>query len=245
MQAMAARQEIVRPDGAVWYEYGLDCGEALLTQKGNELLTEKPEVQSDLYAYVQLALGNMTIERAGVRTFFEADSNSRIYTLNSSKYGNDLLVKETNGSSMRESLYRLDKVKEIIDKYRDYGRFPDWIDVPMHYGLIVGNDLPSQFVLMEGIDNGINVRDVVNFGSLNAKERLGVTAILGNVTAEMQEEVRRGYQQSGEILNDVIAEDTWHPPHDLLSDWHEGNVVLEQLVEPIDGNNFRYWVIDQ
>lgn len=242
---MTNRHEIVRPDGAVWYEYGLDCGEVLLTQKGDELFSSNPEAKADLRAYIHLAVGNMAIEQAGVRTFFEADSNSRIYTLNSSKYGNSLLVKETNGSSMRESLYRLDRVKEIIDKYRAYGRFPNWIDVPMHYGLITGSDLPSQFVLMEGIDNGINVRDVVNFGSLNAKERLGVTAILGDVTPAMQEEVSEGYKRAGDILNDIIAEDTWQPPHDLLSDWHEGNVVLEQLPEPIDGNNFRYWVIDQ
>lgn len=245
MQVMADRQEIVRPDGAVWYDYDLECGEVLVTQQGDRLFLEHPEVKTDLYAYIQLALGDMTISRAGVRTFFEADSNSRIYNLNASKYENELLVKETNGSSMRESLYRLDKIKEIIDMNRTNNNFPNWIDVPIHYGMVAGDTLPSQFVLMQGIDNGINVRDVVNFGELNAKERLGVIAVLGEVTPEMQEEVREGFTRAEDLLNNVIAEETYQDPKRLLSDWHTGNVVLEQLAEPIDGNNFRYWVIDQ
>lgn len=248
---MVKVQEIVRPDGDVWYKTHKYCADLLITSKGNDLLSKDPKIENDVELYIKLALienkkGGSQVLNNGIRSYFSEDTNGIVYNLNQRKYGNDLLVKETNGHSMNDALYRLDRIKQIIDKRRSEGRFPLWIDVPDHYGLVTGKSLPSQFVIMQGIDAGINVRDVIkDFDSFSGIERQGVTSSLGNIDTKVIDEIRVGYELTGHILTEAIAEETQQVPTKLLSDWHEGNVVLERLVEPLEGSNFRYWVIDQ
>lgn len=248
---MVRIEQIVRPDGNVWYKTHKYCADLLVTSKGNDLLTDKPDIENDVELYIKLALhdnknGNPKVISNGVRAYFSQDTNGIVYNLNQRKYGNNLLIKETNGHSMVDALYRLDRIKQIIDKRRHEGKFPLWIDVPDHYGLVTGKSLPSQFVIMQGIDAGINVRDVIEeFDRFSGLERHGVIAALGEIDNKVIEEVRVGYEIAGLMLNEVIADETQQIPSDLLSDWHPGNVVLERLVEPIEGSNFKYWVIDQ
>jgi hypothetical protein len=154
--------------------------------------------------------------------------------------GSDVLVKETNGHSMEQALYRLDRIQEIIRS----GSVPGWIDVPDHYGVVTGKHLPHQYLLMNGIDSGINVDHIKRFEKLTAIERLGVEEAFGRVTESVRDEVLKGYDEAYDVLSNAIA-DADEVPTRLLTDWHERNVVIEPLVEPIDGHNFRYWVIDQ
>lgn len=247
-------EQIIRPDGDVWYKAHKYCADVLVTSKGNDILINDPQIENDVELYIQLALQdqNKDVKKSsiaanrGIRSYFSEDTNGIVYNLNQRKYGDKILVKETNGHSMQNALYRLDRIKQIIDSRRSQGKFPLWIDVPDHYGLVTGRTLPSQFVLMQGIDAGINVRDVIkDFNALNGIERFGVETSLGIVNDKVIEEVSIGYALAEHLLKEAIAEETQQVPTELLSDWHEGNVVLEKLAKPLERSNFRYWVIDQ
>lgn len=238
--------QLQRPDGAIWKSFQKSEIDVLLTARGHELLTGSPELETKLCAYLTRSIGGIATRPAdGVRSFFGNDSNGRVYTLDQTAYGYSMLVKETNGHSMVNALDRLDRIKGVIDKQRKLGVMPGNIDVPDHYGVVKGPNLPCQYVLMQGIDSGINVRDIVDFDSLNAKERAGIDHLVGPVTSAVQDEVRQGYALTEQILHEAIAEETGQSPTRLLSDWHEGNVVLERLAKPIDNQNWAYWVIDQ
>ena len=246
MANIMATRELQRPDGAIWKTFEQDGVDVLLTARGLEELATNPGIQEKVCDYIRKSMGNIALqEDDGVRTYFGKDSNSVIYTLDQTSYGYSMLMKETNGHSMINAVKRLDRIKEIIDKRRLAGTIPGYINVPDHYGVISGGSLPSQYVLMQGIDTGVNVRDVTDFYSLDAKARTGVDHLIGPITPAIQDEVRLGYKNVEEILNEAIAEETGQAPHLLLSDWHEGNVVLESLKTPIDSSNWAYWVIDQ
>ena len=247
-------ENIIRPDGDVWYKTHKYCADLLVTSKGHNMLMSNPLIENDVETYIKLSLKDHSgqlnyktkVADRGIRSYFSKDTNGIVYNLNYRKFGDKILVKETNGHSMQDALYRLDRIKQIIDNRKNEGKFPMWIDVPDHYGLVTGKSLPSQYVLMQGIDAGINVRDVItDFNVLSGKERFGIETSLGEINDSVIDEVSIGYEFAEYHLKQAIAEDTQQVPTLLLSDWHEGNVVLEKLSEPIEGSNFRYWVIDQ
>jgi hypothetical protein len=231
-------------DSRLWRKVQVGGFDALFTARGTGLLSRTPEITDHLEQYLIHAAGGVAVGAGqGVRRFFGNDSNGQVYTLNHGAYGNGMLVKETNGHSMPKAVERLDRIKAIIDKQVIRGKLPAWIDVPDHYGVVLGPR--DQYVVMQGIDSGVNVRDIIELDKLNAKERLGVESVVGPVSEATKSEVNAGYTLAETLLSNAIAEETQQVPTRLLSDWHPGNVVLEQLAEPIDGSNYKYWVIDQ
>lgn len=229
-------ESIERPDGAVWQSFEEDSCDVLLTSRGTELFSENPDLEEVVSLYMERATGHTALEGVGVRTFFAAGSNSRIYTVNE-----DVLMKETRGHSMRAMLERMDIVNHVINK----GNVPRWIDMPDHYGLIMPKNSDMQFVMMKRIDGGVNVGHILSPEDSSELERNGVIAELGGeITPEIQADVRQRYRDCEQILHQAIAEEDLIPT-DLLSDWHPGNVLVERLLTPVANSTYKMWIIDQ
>lgn len=232
---MVIRGNERRPDGAMWRRFAIDDGEVVLTSRGRELFANNPEIREELHEYRRLAIMGKVGTDGAMRSFFAEGTNARVYTLN-----DNLLVKEAsrNGMNMSKALRRMDTIKAIIEL-----GMPNWISMPVHYGLIRSRRLEHQYMLMDRVDAGITVEHIID-PEISLVERRGVEAEMGPITAADRAEVAMRYAEVEQILTQGLA-DAGHIPGDYLTDWQPRNVVVERLATPVAGSNFRLSVIDQ
>ncbi len=228
---------ITRPDGAEWHSFDVNHCNVILTSRGREVFAEQPELEERVHLYLGKALGDQACKSADVRTFFMHGSNSYVYHLT-----DDILVKETNAHSMKDALFRMDRIYEVVKA--EQSKVPRWIHVPDYYGMITGPDLPNQYVFMQRIDSGVNVDHILNTDDYNELERAGLNKQFGPVTETDKKEVSQRYADMEQILHQALA-DHGLVPTKFLTDWWEPNVLVERLAEPLDGSSFRMSVIDQ
>lgn len=228
---------LMQHDGAEWHRYKVDDGlDLTLTSRGRELFDNRAEVKDNLQAYVRKALGGTALVGSDIRLYFARGSNSRVYTM-----GQDLLVKETAGHSMESALVRMDRIYTAIETH-----VPRWIDMPVHYGVLSGNKLHDDYMLMHRVDAGVNVGHIIdpNSDEFTELERIGVEKEFGKVTKGERQEIEHRFNLAEQILHQAIA-DEGLIPNDYLTDWHPGNVLVERLNTPIASSPYRLWVIDQ
>ncbi len=229
-------ETISRPDGASWERYEASDCKILMTSRGQELLDEQPEVDALISTYLNEAIGRTALVGSVIREFFAEGSNSRIYSVN-----RELVMKETRAHSMQDMLERLDLISFSIES----GSVPRWIDVATHYALIEPQHSDMQYVLMQKVDSGVNVGHILHPDDSSELERKGVIAEFGGpIAPETQDEIRERYHLARKIIDQAVAEQG-HAPSELITDWHEGNVLVERLRTPVAGSKHKLWVIDQ
>lgn len=224
-----------RPDGAMWRRFSIEGGEVVLTSRGRELFADNPGLREELHEYRRAAVLGHTSTEGTMRRFFAEGTNARIYTLN-----DDLLVKEAvkNGMNMSLALRRMDAIQAVMEL-----GVPQWIRMPVHYGLIRSDNMEHQYMLMDRVDAGITVEHITD-PEISWVQRMGVEAEMGPITAEDRTEVAWRYAEAEQILTQALA-DAGHVPRDYLTDWQPLNVVVERLTTPVAESNFMFSIIDQ
>lgn len=223
-----------RPDGALWQVYDLPSGgQVILTSQGRELFSRHPDALKLMHEYRKSVIGRCAGASA-IRQHLKSGGNSDVYSV-----GPDLAVKEgLNTQSLMFALNRMDGLFSVIEK-----SVPRWIDIPAHYGLLYSRELDRQYMLMQKVDNGVTVEDVLSLDE-DPDTRQEVEAVLGPMDIDRQEEVRRRFALTGIVLNAALASNDLDPS-DYLPDFHPGNVLVTGVRTPIAGSNFKLWVIDQ
>lgn len=137
-----------------------------------------------------------------------------------------LVMKEAgNEQSIWFALERLDYLYGICEQ-----SLPPHIRIPEHYGALFSRNLDKQFLLMEKVNNGLTVQDVLNDESEPEK-------------AELVEVL---FDSAKPLLDKAIAAHATDDgyPHSLLVDWHEGNVIVD-FGKPAGEYPFTLYIIDQ
>lgn len=209
-----------RFDGSKWRVYDVDGGHLVLTQNGQHLLSKNPSIASALRTYRDEALN--PVVSPIIRRPFRHGGNSDVYDVGDT----GLVIKEAgNEQSIWFALERLDYLYGICEQ-----SLPPHIRVPEHLGALFSKNLDKQFLLMEKINNGLTIQDVVDDGSEPEKAKIVETAFEG---AKL-------------LLDEAIvahATDDGYP-HSLLVDWHEGNVIVD-FAKPAGDYPFTLYIIDQ
>lgn len=233
-----------RFDGSRWRIYNTPNAVIWLTRAGRQLLAGDPKLHGYFQEYIE-ALEENDHTPEGPRPFFARGSQSRIFTLGDQP----LLVKEANenGDLLIPSLERMDRLVDAVER-----NCPRWIDVPHHYGVIMlKTDLTKQFMLMEKIDAGVTVKDVLEVDQPPLRSDTGFLASgavesFGPITPDLQKEVRDKFKEMGGLLRKALVGNRLSPDEYLPDfDHNQDNVVLERLSIPEAGSQIKYWIIDQ
>lgn len=228
-----------RSDGSMWTEYELpSVGILLLTSAGKDLLRDKPEVRGVLRDYRREAAG-MQAGSIGVRTHFASGGNSDVYRVGDESL--NLVMKEASkAQAAYGSFNRMDELKAVTQQY-----MPRWFDIPDHYAMLDARGLDRQYILMEAIDHGITLEDVRQ-GEARQEDQLPEKTkhFLRSIDETQIEAIDRLAEQAKAQLSAAIYI-SGSDPRDLLTDWHEGNILVEPLTTPVAGSFYKLNLIDQ
>lgn len=236
---------IEQPDGAVWsmfYDRELpDSRYLIVSSTGRGLMLGEEGI--GYHGLKGLFSQYRELERQGntndFRDFLGCGQQANVYGM-----GSDFAVREVQGnpavySTLRE-LGNMDRLATVVE-----GGVPHWIRVPSFYACFSDTDTQKRYTLMQRIDSGLTVEDVLEYPDLPdyAKERVH-KELKHEPTDEDKEEISRLYELAGTILDKVISS-KGHRTEDYLVDWKPRNVIIEPLRTPIAGERFSMTVIDQ
>jgi hypothetical protein len=231
-------------DGSRWRQYETPNALIWLTRSGRQLLAS----DRGLYAYFQEYIESLNDDEStpeSGRPFFAKGSQSQIYSLGD----NHLVVKESKqgGELLLPQMERMDRLVDAVER-----SCPRWIDVPHYYGILAPKSDPyRQFLLMERIDAGVSVGDVLEYGRPRTRTETGFLAEgafekFGPITPELRHEVQDRFFEMGGLLRKALVENRLSPDDYLPDiDHNQHNVVLERLQIPEAGSQLKFWVIDQ
>jgi hypothetical protein len=97
---------------------------------------------------------------------------------------------------------------------------------------------------MQKIDSGVTVQNVLSPGEMSDVQAAALEAEFGDLSQAQIDEVGERYEEAQDILTTSL-EGGGHNPAEYLTDWHEGNVLVERLETPVAGSPLKMWVIDQ
>jgi hypothetical protein len=144
-----------------------------------------------------------------------------------------------NTQSLWFALERMDRLCGAIEQ-----GVPRWLDIPAHYGLLTSPDLTHQYMMIQQIDTGVTVENVLKGNGSTPAQREMVERHFGDMTDEQRHLVQTRFDQAGPILTNALV-GSGLEPEQYMPDWHEGNVLVEPLRVPVAGTPFKFWVIDQ
>ena len=245
-QGFPPNEHIQRFDGQNWRTFDIQGGYVVITAEGEKLAHKRPDILNSLRKYKLEAKQNIGPDQATTRIYFKSGGNADVYTI----LQKGVVVKEnsaSSGYSLWSSLDRMDYLHSICED-----KMPDHIRVPKHYGVIMSRDLKKQYLIMEQINAGLNVADILNpdIDSHLQVEIMNYFKLAGynNMSySEMKRFVKNAYDDAKEKLDKAITkayEDGKLPYDQLLTDWAEGNVIVD-FDRPTEDLPFTLWVIDQ
>lgn len=230
-------------DGSVWRQYESPDALFLLTEVGRKLLAQQQVAR--LLRHYTLDYQDGLEGPEDARRFIAEGLQARVFGLGVA----ELAIKEKrpDGDDLHASLYRMDKLIHALTV--DSG-CPAWIGIPQHYGVVtLKEDTSRQFLLMEKIDEGITVGDILDQRRAKQKRpylNTAVERVYGAVTDELQEEVIGRFGMAlGELRHALLAK--YLSPDKFIPDIDKNpyNILVQPLDEPLDGSNLKFWVIDQ
>jgi len=236
--------DVEQPDGAVWTTFydrtRPDDQYLIVTSSGRELF-----------------LGEKGTSYRGLRRMFSDYHQDEINDQASAKrkylgkgqqatvFGMDwLAVREIPG---RQGVYRtlgeltsMDELATIVEE-----GLPRWLKVPHMYACYADPEKQKRYMLMEKVDTGLTIEDVLDYPNVNQHSADRVVGELGRTpTDEDRETLRRLFDRSYHILSTVIKA-KGKDPDDYLVDWEPRNVLVESLRTPVASENFSLSIIDQ
>lgn len=237
---LVAVRDMPRFDGSTWQELEYANEILTLTSVGRVYLAAN-NIATLLHDYVEDARAGRS-SRTDTRRYLAEGGNAQVFTLGDTS----LAIKEKRSGSKEEllpSLYRMDTLADAIEKH-----CPRWIDIPPHYGVCVPKDDPTkQYMLMEQIDSGVTVGDVLGAYEQPRENHIrdSVFSIFGEVSLELQEEIQAQYVEYKGLLADALIKEKKVPDSILVDIHNKYNTVIEPLPTPVAGKKFKLSVIDQ
>jgi hypothetical protein len=236
----------VDPDsGSVWsvFRDPKTLGFTIITAAGAELLKDPEETVTELMRkYRSIELGKFALFRKGVdiREILGQGQEAIVYSM-----GPDLAVREVPGimseAGAISHLQRMDRINSVIE----HG-LPRWLNLPVHYGLRADIRTNTTYTLMERIDHGITVEDIMKYPNELPRERTKlIRNEMGGFISDAKKKVPALYDRAYEVLAQAIEETGKEVDH-YLTDWKPRNVLVQghQLI-PIAGSSYTLTVIDQ
>lgn len=234
-------QNFEKFDGSVWQQIETMESVILLTGAGRELLADQ-SVESTLLHYVD-DLRNNREGPDDTRRFLAEGANARVFSVGDER----LVVKESkhdpDADQLLPAINRMDELLHAVENH-----CPRWIDIPKHYGVMLLKSNPSrQYMLIEKIDDGISVGDVLRTGT----PRVGLTYytvedIYGELSKKDLTDIADRYERLKSLLRHALMAEYLHPDTYLPDiDTNPHNVLLERASTPVAGSRYKFWVIDQ
>lgn len=212
------RNTHVEHNGMPFRQFDIDGGHILLTPEGNQLLHDK-DVLERLRKYIEEIQAPEHNPESPSRIYLRQGGNAFIYLLGDLP----LAVKEMSNSKSAESA-----LARLAVLQRAAKNFPSYVQVPLHYGALSSTRLGKEYLLMDKINDGLNVMDI-----LEQPERFGDAGSLA---------VAQYHQAKGDIERALINQGL--DPEEYMSDWKEENVLVD-FSRPVASLPFTLWLIDQ
>lgn len=231
-------------DGSTWRQYESPDALILLTGVGRRLMAAG-NIGRLLHLYADDYANWEDPEKAKrTRRFLAAGGHAQVYSVGNSPFAVKERIPEPDKDQLFAAINRMDQLIYAVDKH-----CPGWIGVPQHYGIIMlKRDIDRQYMLMQKIDEGVTVGDVL--GRQNAHRPTAMKYVAEHlfhpITPDLKEEIAGRYGiLRGEVTKALVAEHL--SPDEFLPDIDRNphNIVLERLPEPVDGSDIKFWIIDQ
>ncbi|HMS23295.1 MAG TPA: hypothetical protein PKB09_00625 [Candidatus Saccharibacteria bacterium] len=237
--------EITQDDGAVWTAFydrqQPDDKYLLMTSSGRGLfLGEKGTQFHDLKELFSDYRDAETEgeEFDGRRNFLGKGQQATVYGMGW------LAVREIPG---KQGLYRTVSELQSMDELACVveGGLPRWINVPHMFACYSDPELQKRYMLMQRIDSGLTIEDVVNYPNVDEHAAKRTLAELGREPNDNDKsELIRLFSTARFVIGKVI-EERGRAPESMLVDWEHRNVIVEALRTPIAGERFSLSIIDQ
>jgi hypothetical protein len=236
-------------DKAIWRRYDFPDGTFLLTAEGREIV-RNAGMGNIIRAYAKAAASGEADDPN--RQYLAHGGNAQVFSVGDK----GLVIKERRvggkypGEEIEPALQRMDELLHVIQS-----ECPHWIGMPKHYGIYKDKATEKEFLLMEKIDSGVTVGDILDYGSNPREAHLeeAVAKMFGPVTPELKQEIREQFDKMIEELNNALMARSLDPD-DYLPDLEEKrngkfenreNVLVTPVNPPIAGKRFKFWLIDQ
>lgn len=233
---------ITRFDGAIWDQHSIGEGSLTVTSSGRDLLSNRPEIKLAIEQYM-IAVTEPQASTPGIRRFLAEGNHARVYSV-----GDTGLVMKERKSIVADPLWpaiqRMDFLADVIQKH-----CPRWIDIPAHYGVYQPDDTSGkEFMLMEKIDSGVTVGDVMGAHDMPREPHIGeaVMRIFRGVTPQTQIAVKSQFDEmKSQLKSGLITEGA--APDAFLTDIDHNmyNAIVEPLSTPVAGSHYKLTIIDQ
>lgn len=216
---------------------------AIITAAGSELLKNEGETLSLLVRKYRAAkLGRFALfhSNSTIRHELGRGKEAVVYEM-----GERFAIREEPGITEEHTaiskLERMNSINSLMEH-----SLPRWLSLPKHYGLLVDDKTQTTYTLMERINGGVTVEDIINYPNLLSPEKIKtVRNDMGNYIGDAKKKVPLLFEKAYEILSGEIKSKGHEPSH-LLTDWKPRNVIVEgHFMSPIAGSNYRLNVIDQ
>lgn len=227
-------------DGSVWRHYESPEAITLLTGVGRELIVAQ-HLGKLLRDYATDR--QQDVEAGNVRLFLAEGGNARVFSVADTR----LAMKEKRSGSSDNLFASLNRMDRLIHAAEEHA--PKWIGIPQHYGITMRKTDPSrQFMLMEKIDDGVTIGDILGYDQEPREPHLkeSITNIFGVPTPELREEIVERYAIAKQELRKALLAEYLSPDEFLPDiDHNRYNIIVEKLDTPVDESPYKFWVIDQ
>ena len=239
---LPANEFMDRFDGSKWRRFDISGGSVILTAEGQRITQQQPEVLRALRQYKIDIKESVRPETARRRYYLKSGGNADIFNV----IGTDLVVKENSPNSsysLWSAIDRMDYLYSICESC-----LPPHIRVPKHLAVILSRDLQKQYMVIEKINAGLNVADILNPDI----DPITVSTIVEHFKGQMSFDqiknlIVKKYLEAKELL-DVANQQCYQqgivPFDELLTDWARGNVLVD-FDTPTPDTPFTLWIIDQ
>lgn len=242
---ISTRQTESRFDGSVWYSYKFNNGNELtLTSRGQELLSYNPKLRGLIRGYISEAKIAAEVkdmdknQRDGLlnkppifRTIFRRGGNSEVYHLLDNGVKSNLLIKEAERGtrpSLQIALRSMDYLQGVCLR-----ELNPLVGIPDHYALFQDNQNGIEYLLIQRIDDGITVQDILR----------GRVAVDPNIVKAVEADFSQLKKQVITAISN-FRERLNIPYKNLLTDWTDANVLVD-LKTRSNIRPYTFKIIDQ
>lgn len=240
-----SKMNYTQDDGAIWTAFSdnnnPDKRFFIVTSSGKELFLGNKDLPYKALKrmFGQYRDAEITKDDSIVREFLGEGAQAQVYGL-----GPRLAVRETPGNlpfyKTLGSISRMDRLATVVEN-----GVPRWINVPHTYAIYSDTEAHKQYTLMDKIDSGVTIQDMVGFDEATKHSQERVLKEFGHRPTEREAaDAARLFDEAGRILtNAIVAQGS--NPDELLTDWFPRNVIIEQKATPVGGERYLLSVIDQ
>jgi hypothetical protein len=224
---------------------------AVVTAEGKTLINANPSLFKKLLVFKRTS--DKHKNKDSVRKILGGQGNGSVYALGKS----GIAIKEASDSqSVHLATERMDRLYRLIINSQKDGIIPKWIDMPKYYGYLISpitEQNKHQYLMMEQIDQGVTVEDVISINERGEDSRRIIEQRLGyNLSNENITEIKEQWGQMKNFLETAISKtnlsldiDQRKNFKEWIPDFHEGNIIVDKVNPPIDGRHFKLCIIDQ